>query len=111
MKRKRDDRTPQPDDQNRTWNPGGIHKVRTKLFKIAVSSYVYSLIGTISDVETDEESRTELDSHANMAVVGRHAFIISDSGRTADVNQFTPDCESMQVPIVDAGVLCECPYN
>jgi hypothetical protein len=65
MKRKRDDITPQPDDQNKTWNPGGIHKVRTKLFKIAVSSYVYSLIGNISNVavavETDEESQAELD--------------------------------------------------
>jgi hypothetical protein len=63
-----------------------------------VPGYVYSLIATVSDVnvavETDEESRTELDSHANMAVVGRHAFIIPDSGRIADVNPFTPDYES-----------------
>jgi hypothetical protein len=114
-KRKRDDTDSQPANQNKTWNPGGTHEERTKLIKIAVPSYVYSLIATVSDVnvavETDEESRTELDSHANMAVVGRHAFIISDSGRIADVNPFTPDYESMQVPIVDVVVLCECPYN
>jgi hypothetical protein len=80
-----------------------------------VTSYVYSLIATVSDVnvtvKTEEQSQTELDSHANMAVVGRHAFIISDSGRIADVNPFTPDYKSMQVPIVDAAVLYECPYN
>jgi hypothetical protein len=31
--------------------------------------------------------------------------------RITDVNPFTPDYESMQVPIVDAAVLYECPYN
>ena len=56
-------------------------------------------------------SRTDLDSHANMAVVGRHAYILSDTGRTADVNAFTPDNESMQVPIIDAAVQYECPYS
>jgi hypothetical protein len=33
----------------------------------------------------EEPSRTELDSHANMPVVGRNAYIISDTGRVADV--------------------------
>ena len=53
----------------------------------------------------------DLDSHVNMAVVGRHAYILSDMGRTADVNPFTPDYELMQVPIVDAAVQYECPYS
>jgi hypothetical protein len=94
---------------------------RNKLVKIGISEHLYSLISTVmaSDVNVIEDdgthveeiSRTELDSHANMPVVGRHAYIISDTGRIADVNPFTPDYDSMQVPIVDAAVQYECPYN
>ena len=62
-------------------------------------------------IQIDEESRTELDSHANMPVVGRHAYVISDTGKVADVNPFTPDYNSMQVNIVDAAVQYECPYD
>ena len=61
--------------------------------------------------ETEELSRTELDSHANMPVVGRYAYIISNSGKTAEVNAFTPDVESMKIPIVDAAVQYDCPYT
>ena len=32
-------------------------------------------------------------------------------GRTAEVNPFTPDYKSMQVPIIDAAVQYECPYS
>ena len=34
-----------------------------------------------------------------------------DTGQTAEVNAFTPDYESMQVPIIDAAVQYECPYS
>jgi hypothetical protein len=56
-----------------------------------------------SDVNGDEEdekkedSRTELDSHANMPVV-----------RTADVKVYTPDYDSMQIRIVHAAVKYGC---
>jgi hypothetical protein len=46
-----------------------------------------------------------------MPVVGRNAYIISDTGRVADVNAFTPDYSSMRISIVDAAVGFECPYN
>ena len=59
----------------------------------------------------EESSRTELDSHANMPVVGRNAFIISDTGRMADVKPYSPDYESMAIPIVDAAVRYDCPYD
>ena len=66
-----------------------------------------------SDNNECEESmsRTDLDSHANMVVVGRHAYILLDMGRTAKVNLFTPDYELMQVPIVNADVQYERPYS
>eukprot|EP00957_Ditylum_brightwellii_P069405 5268823-Ditylum_brightwellii.AAC.1 len=45
----------------------------------------------------DEQSRTELDSHANMPVVGIYANVISDTGKVADVSPFTPDYNSMKI--------------
>ena len=47
------------------------------------------------EVEEKEEddgttSRTELDSHANMPVVGRHVVVLANTGRDVDVNPFTP---------------------
>jgi hypothetical protein len=63
------------------------------------------------DCDNDEPTRTELDSHANMPVVGRNAYIISDTGRVAEVNPFTPDYNAMQVPIVDAAIQYDCPHS
>eukprot|EP00957_Ditylum_brightwellii_P012438 939837-Ditylum_brightwellii.AAC.1 len=59
----------------------------------------------------DEQSRTELDSHTNMPVVGRHAYVISDTERVADISPFTPDYDSMKIKIVDAAIQYDCPYN
>jgi hypothetical protein len=111
-------------ESSRTWNPGGDQDSieRNKLVKINVPTHIYSLLATkamVSNVDAvddddmmvEESSRTELDSHANMPVVGRHAYVISDTGRIADVNPFTPDYKSMQVPIVDAAVQYDCPYD
>jgi hypothetical protein len=44
-------------------------------------------------------------------VVGRNAYVMSDAGRIADVNPFTPDYDPMQIPIVDAAVRHDCPYD
>ena len=64
----------QPD--NRTWDPGRVqdHDERNKLCKINVPDYLYSLMSTmmVSAIDVseevnateEEESRTELDSHA-----------------------------------------------
>ena len=89
--------------------------------KINVPSQLYTLIATASSVEEDENgntlhaehenSRTELDSHANMPVVGRHAYVISDTGRVADVSPFTPDYSSMQIRVVDAAVQYDRQYT
>jgi hypothetical protein len=92
---------------------------RTKLCNIKVPIQTYAYMATIADVEVDGEdsmdvdegSRTELDSHANMPVVGRNAYIISDTGRVADVSPFTPNYASMQIRIVDAAVQYDCPYD
>ena len=46
-----------------------------------------------------------------MPVVGKSAFIISDYGKTAYVNAFSPDYISKQIPIVDAALQYEDPYD
>eukprot|EP00957_Ditylum_brightwellii_P087829 6688930-Ditylum_brightwellii.AAC.1 len=60
---------------------------------------------------SNEQSRMELDSHANMSVVGRHVYVISDTGRIADVSTFTPDYNSIKIEKVDAEIQYNCPYN
>ncbi len=68
-----------------TWDPGGNQDQERKLFKITIQTQVYSLLATTMVADVDlalneelmaaEQFKTELDSHANMPVVGRHAFI------------------------------------
>ena len=61
--------------------------------------------------ETNVESHTELDSHANMPVVGKHMYIIAETGKKVDVSPFMPDCKPLMVPLVDATVKYDNPYN
>ena len=61
--------------------------------------------------DMNESSRTELDSHANMPVIGRNAYILSKIGETVDVAPFTPDYKPISVELVDAALKYECPYS
>ena len=63
------------------------------------------------DDEDEHESRTELDSHANMPVVDQNSYVISDTGKMAEVNPYNPDYKSMRLPIVDAAIQYDCPYT
>jgi hypothetical protein len=59
----------------------------------------------------ETESRTDLDSQANMPVVGSEAYILADLGKTLDVYPYTPDYKPMQVKMVDAAVRYESPLD
>eukprot|EP00956_Cyclotella_meneghiniana_P018591 scaffold31024_cov85-Cyclotella_meneghiniana.AAC.2 len=62
--------------------------------------------------EGGEESTTELDSHANMVVVGKNATIISRTGKYADVHAFSDECDHLsQIPIVDVALAYDCQYS
>jgi hypothetical protein len=120
-----------PKLDNRKWIYKGVDAAyesnndddEIKLFKINVPTQIFAYMATIADAEVDdgngmrddndddESCRTELDSHANMPVVGRHAYIILDQGWLADVSPFTPDYAPMQLRIVDAAVQYDCPYS
>ena len=54
-------------------------------------------------------STTELDSHANMIVVGYQALVIQETGQSAHVNAFSDEVQGMsEVPIVDAVISYDC---
>lgn len=46
-----------------------------------------------------------------MPVVGQQCALLSDSGKLAHVSPFTPDYDPMEIPIVDAAILYQCPFN
>ena len=46
-----------------------------------------------------------------MPVVGKHAYIIAETGKKEDVAPFTPDYKPLMVPLVDATVRYDNPYN
>ena len=47
-----------------------------------------------------------------MVVLGKHAMIIANTDKTAQVTLFTPDYKSMEdVPIVDGALAHVCPYT
>ena len=52
----------------------------------------------------DGISRTELDSHANMAVVGRNAYILAETEKDVEVSPFTPDYDPKTYKVVDAAI-------
>ena len=59
---------------------------KERTFKINMTSELYNklLTALITDVDVtndgDAISRTELDSHANMPVVGRYEYVTSNTG-------------------------------
>jgi hypothetical protein len=57
------------------------------------------------------ESRTDLDSHANMCVAGKYAFVLADSGTTATVRAFSPDMDAIETSIVDCAFRYDCTYT
>ena len=64
-----------------------------------------------SEQEEIGQSRTELDSHANMPVVGKNAYILAEHGKTISVSPFSPDYKPLDVPMVDAAVQYDCLYE
>jgi hypothetical protein len=62
--------------------------------------------------ERDIGSRNELDSHANMVVVGQNATVFDRTGKTCIVHRFSESARKLeQIPTVDAIVAYDCPYK
>ena len=54
---------------------------------------------------------TELNSHANKVIVGKHCHILANTERHVDMNPFTPTYHALKAPIVDAAIQYDCPYD
>ena len=93
-----------------TWDPGRTIMLPKQLQTMISTAYIgAAIIDELEDESDDtmeniERSRSELDTHANMPVVGKHAHILADTGKKAEVNAYTPDYDSMTIPIVDAAI-------
>ena len=56
--------------------------------------------------------RVELDSHANMVIMGKNSFIFESSRKTYDVKPFMTGLGTAKnVSIVDTAVAYDCPYE
>ena len=81
--------------------------------------YVGRLTALIADAQSNpqelknsRDSRSELDNHANMVVVGSECEIFDDTGKTCTVNSFADSAGSLDnVKIVDAAVAYDCPFK
>ena len=71
------------------------------------------ILTTASDMEASiDDPRTELDSHANMVVLGLNSFVFESTGRTCNVQPFSTDLGiAKDVPIVDGALAYDCPYS
>ena len=79
---------------------------------------IANLVSAASDGSMEEdtndynEGRTELDSHANMCVVGKNVMVLNKPTRFANVQAFSPSIEGLsRVPIVDAAIIYACSFT
>ena len=64
------------------------------------------------DNKDDKLTSYQLDSHTNMAAVGRHTTVTNRSEKSADVRPFSKNCSQMTAVLtVDVAVAYDCPYT
>ena len=57
-----------------------------------------------------DDPRTELESHANMVVLGLNSFVFESTRRTFNVQPFSSELGvAKDVPIVDGALAYDCP--
>jgi hypothetical protein len=103
----------EPEEQ---WDPGGDANPQqpNQHLRSIICASICALNndhGVQMEIDKHEESRTELDTHANMPVVGHNALVIEEIGETVDVNAFSPDHPALKARLVDAAIRYDCPYE
>ena len=67
---------------------------------------------TMPASDMDQDPTSELDSHANMVVLGKNCFVFEWSGQLCSVHPFSDSLGAVKnVPIVDAAIAYDCPYQ
>ena len=87
-------------------------------FSTLKSDHIYNKLAEIADLneglQDDKIDPTmELDSHANMVLLGRDCFVFDGvQGRTCNVVPYDPSLGiGKKIPIVDGAVAYDCPYT
>jgi len=67
---------------------------------------------SLDDIDHLNTCRSELDSHANMIVLGKECFVFESTGKTCNVEPFDKTLGIAQnIPIVDAAIAYDCPFT
>ena len=95
-----------PNEGSRSESGPNIYTVNTVIAAVHASQI------SSGDAVVSANPRTELDSHANMVVIGKHSFIFESTGRTCNVKPFCDELGiAKDIPIVDAAIAYDCPYK
>ena len=79
---------------------------------VKIDQYTSSIVLLSMKNNDEHNTGTHLDSHANMAVCGKHCRVIADTGFKADITAFSDEVgQLLEVPIVDALLLYENPSS
>ena len=74
-------------------------------------SDLVAALSNSSDAPLDDP-KSELDSHANMIVLGKYLFFFEWSSKSCTVNSFNDCLGSVRdVPIINADTAYDCPYS
>jgi hypothetical protein len=76
-----------------------------------VSRSVYSINYDAIRGDGHRLGRCEMDSHADTCVAGSNCVILEYTGRTAEVEPYSPDYPSKQVPIATVATAYDCPTS
>ena len=92
--------------ESTTWDPGVTHTIIEQL-----NSLISDPEQAVCSLDIDEDSQTDIESHANTHVVGKHAYIMVDTGQKSDFNAFTIDHKTLFTAVVGAPTKYDCPYE
>ena len=76
-----------------------------------VSRAVYSINYDAIKGEGHRSGRCEMDSHADTCVAGNNCIVLEYTGRTAEVEAYSPDYPSKKIPIATVATAYDCPTS
>jgi len=80
--------------------------------QLIISTCNALICSTNDKLNTSVIHKSELDTHANMVVLGKECFVFETTGRTCNVEPFSSDLGiAKDVPIIDGALAYDCPYT
>ena len=84
------------------------HILNALITKLDGNMTVYNTNGIDIKITT----KSELDSHTNMIVLGKDCFVFRSTGKTCNVDSFSSDLDIAEnILIVDAALAYDCPFT